>query len=109
MKNENKQYLERVKEEILEYYNGKTDDDGNELGLYDYISTQVLDNRYIIEGNLEYRSCELFITLGGPTVWIETESKTLQIRWGGEKDELYLGSDVCDELDRIYEEFYICR
>lgn len=109
MENENRNYLLRVREEIENYYNGFENEDGEELGLYDYIAENVLDNEFLIDSNFEFRSCKLYITLGGPTVWIDTETRSIEIRWGGEKDSLYLDSDICDSLDEIYAEFYNCR
>ena len=109
MNNENMKYLMAVKEELEKYYNGFEDEDGNEYGLADYICENVLDTRYIVESNFELRSCMLYVTLGGPTVWIDTETRTIEIRWGSEKESLWLDSDICDAIDDFYTEIFNCR
>ena len=106
---ENREYLLRVREEIENYYNGFEDEEGEERFLSDYLSEQALDCRFIIESNFEFRSCQVFITLGGPTVWIDTETRSLELRWGGCSESLYLDSDICDAIDEYYAEFYNCR
>jgi hypothetical protein len=106
---ENRQYLEGIMEELIQHYYGFINDEGEEVGIYDYLVENTLDVRYVIESNFEYRSCEIFVTLGGPTVWIDTETSTLQLRWGSEKEELYIGKEITEEIDTIQEEYYNCR
>ena len=38
MKNECREYAKRVTEEIEAYYNGTTNEDGEEVSLYDYVA-----------------------------------------------------------------------
>lgn len=106
--NENKEYLLRVKEEIVNYYDGFTDEDGEEKGLYDYLS-DILDFEITINSRFEYSSCKVWITLGGPNVWIDTSSHEIKLAWGGEKESVWLWSQICDEIDSYFEEIYNCR
>ena len=105
---ENREYLERIREEIENYYNGFENEDGEEVGLYDYLS-DVLDYEITINSMLEYSSCKVWIALGGPNVWIDTREREIKLAWGGERDGIYLDSDICDEIDSYFEEFYNCR
>ena len=52
------------------------------LGLYDYLE-DVLDTEWIIDSNREYKAARFWITLGGPSCWIDTERRTVELRWGG--------------------------
>lgn len=108
MNTENRDYLLRVREEIENYYNGFENEDGEEVGLYDYLS-DVLDFEITINSSMEYRSCKVWITLGGPNVWIDTAEREIKLAWGGERDSIYLDSDICDEIDAYFEELYNCR
>ena len=108
MNTENRDYLLRAREEIEEYYNGFKNDDGEEVSLYDYLS-DVLDFEITINSRMEYSSCKVWVTLGGPNVWIDTAEREIKLAWGGERDSLYLESDICDEIDAYFEEIYNCR
>lgn len=108
MKNtENRDYLLRVREEIKNYYNG-FEEDGEERSLYDYLS-DALDYEITINSSMEYSSCKVWITLGGPNVWIDTREREIKLAWGGERESIYLDSDICDEIDEYFQEFYNCR
>ena len=104
---ENRKYLEGIREEIENYYNG-FEEDGEEKGLCDYLS-DVLDYEITINSRMEYSSCKIWIALGGPNVWIDTREREIKLSWGGERDSIYLDSDICDEIDSYFEEFYNCR
>ena len=104
---ENRNYLEGIREEIENYYNG-FEEDGEEKGMYDYL-TDVIDYEITLNSSMEYRSCKVWVTLGGPNVWIDTAERELKLAWGGERDSIYLDSDICDEIDAYFEELYNCR
>lgn len=108
MKNtENRDYLLRVREEIEEYYNG-FEEDGEEKTLFDYLS-DILDFEITINSQMEFSSCKVWIALGGPNIWIDTAEREIKLAWGGERESIYLDSDICDEIDSYFEEIYNCR
>ena len=103
---ENREYCKRVVEEIEEYASGKmVDDDGNELSLYDYLN-DVLDYEFTIDSRKEYKSSKIWITLGGPNVWIDTAERAVKLAWGTSREEYALDWDVCNEIDEIMQEIY---
>lgn len=104
---ENREYLLRVREEIEMYYNGFEEDE-EEKSLYDYLS-DILDYEITIDSRMNYISCKVWITLGGPNVWIDTRERAIKLAWGNERDDVYLNSDICDEIDSYFEEIYTCR
>ena len=108
MNTENRDYLLRVRKEIEEYYNGFENEDGEEVSLYDYLS-DILDFEITINSRMEYSSCKVWVVLGGPNIWIDTAEREIKLAWGGERDSLYLKSDICDEIDAYFEEIYNCR
>ena len=75
------------------------------MTLYDYMS-DVLDFEYTITSQREYKSVKVFVTLGGPNVWIDTARSAVCLAWGTDREEYYLDRIVCDEIDAIFEEFY---
>ena len=102
---ENREYCKRVDEEIEEYAAGKmVDDDGNELTLYDYLN-DVLDYEFTIDSQKEYKAAKIWVTLGGPNVWIDTEERAVKLAWGTDREEYALDWDACDELESIIAEY----
>ena len=108
MDTKNRDYLLRVREEIEEYYNGFENEDGEDVSLYDYLS-DILDFEITINSRMEYSGCKAWVTIGGPNVWIDTAEREIKLAWGGERDSIYLESDICDEIDSYFEEIYNCR
>lgn len=94
--NKNRKYLEAVAQELKEAYNN-----GN---MIDYINDNVLDHMYIVNSLRQVIGVKLFITLGGSTVWLDTENCTLNISWACESDTIGIYSDICDELNDIFGE-----
>jgi hypothetical protein len=102
-------YVSGIAEELEQYYNGEIVDEetGENLTLYDYFS-DVLDINYIINNDLSYNSVKVYITLGGPTVWIDTHTGTIELRWANENATYYLDNDIVNDIDEIWEEYYNC-
>jgi hypothetical protein len=106
--NENREYCKRIVEELESIYNGtETNEDGEIITLYDYFS-DVLDFEYTITSNKEYKSVKIWVTLGGPNVWIDTNDSSVHLAWGSDREEYPLSFDVRDEIDYIFEEIYYC-
>lgn len=109
MKNECREYAKRIRSEIFRIIDGEEEnEDGGIRSLYDYFAEDVLDYEYLIDSNKEYKAVKLFVTLGGPTAWIDTETGTVEVRWGTEKGSAYLDISTRDAIDEIWEEFYNC-
>ena len=107
--NENFEYCKRVVEELRQYIDGEiTNDDGDQLNIYDYMS-DILDFNIMLDSRLEYTACKVYVALGGPTVWIDTYTGTVEIRWANESASYYLDYDIIDEINDYFEEFYNCR
>lgn len=102
---DNRAYLEGIRDEIYSYFDG-LEEDGETLNLYDYIANKVLDVTYIINSDKTYKAVELCVGFGGPNVYVNTRSQTIELYWGTDHESIWLPSEVCDELDSIYDEFY---
>lgn len=106
--NENKEYCKRVVEEIEAIYNGDAlNVDGETMTLYDYFA-DVLDFEYTITSRKEYKSVKVWVTLGGPNVWIDTNDDAVHLAWGTDREEYPLDYDVSNEIDSIFEEYFNC-
>ena len=108
MNNENRDYCKRIADELEAIYNGEQiNEDGETTSLYDYFA-DVLDFEYIITSQKEYKAVRVWVTLGGPNVWIDTERSSVCLAWGSDRAEYALSWDVRDEIDCIFEEYYNC-
>ena len=106
--NENREYCKRIVDELETIYNGDLfNEEGDTVTLYDYFS-DVLDFEYTIDSQKEYRSVKVFITLGGPNVWIDTRTSAVHLAWGTDREEYPLDFAVRDEIDSIFAEYYYC-
>ena len=104
--NENRKYCENIAKELQAIYNGDVlNDDGEAMTLYDYFS-DVLDFEYTISSNKEYKSVCVWVTIGGPNVWIDTSDSYVRLAWGTSREEYPLSYYVRDEIDSIFEEYY---
>ena len=94
---ENKEYVRKVAKELQDLY-----DKGNLTEYFD----DVLDLSYLVNSKKEYKSVKVFVTLGGPTCWIDTYTKCVELHWGGETASWGLPIDICDYIDEIFQEIY---
>lgn len=106
--NENRQYIERIREELEAIYNGEAvNEDGEQASFYDYFE-DALDFEYTINADKSYKAVTVWITLGGPNVCIDTRDQEIKLFWAGEKESIWLPSEICEEIDSIFEEYYNC-
>ena len=99
MKNECREYAKHVAEEIESYYN----DGGEEISMYDYVA-DALDYEVILTSQKTVKAVRLYVTLGGPTCWIDTEEHAVICHWGADQAEYPIDWDLCDELEEIVAE-----
>lgn len=107
MKNECREYAQHVAAEIEAIYNGTTEeenDDGEKMSLYDYVAN-ALDFSAIVSSQKTIQSVRLYVTLGGPTCYVDTELHAVVCAWGGDREEYLLDWDACDELESIITEY----
>lgn len=81
-----------------------TDEDGEE---YPYTLTEwaerQLDTEYIIGGDMIYKACRIYVTLGGPTIWVDTWNA--EVRMLGVDDAAWhISHETRDMIDELMEE-----
>ena len=107
MEKECRKYAQRVAKEIEAIYNGTTEEennDGEKMSLYDYVA-DALDFSAVVSSQKTIQSIRLYVTLGGPTCYVDTELHAVVCAWGGDRAEYALDWDVCDELENIIAEY----
>ena len=97
------EYAKCVAEETEAAYNGDTNEDRAE-SLYDYI-TNALDYEVVLTSQKTVKAVRLYVTLGEPTCWIDTEEHAVICHWGTDRAEYPIDWDLCDEIEEIIAEY----
>ena len=106
MANELKKYVDGIYDELNAIYEGNaTNDDGEQATFYDYFEDP-LDFEYTIASNGEYLGVRVYVTLGGPNVWIDTRRGEIGGAWGTDRADRWLPSEIASEIDDIFQEYY---
>ena len=98
------EYAKHVAEELETYYNGTANEEGEEVSLYDYFA-DVLDYEAILTSNRTVKAVRLYVTLGGPTCWIDTEEHAVICHWGTDHAKYAIDWDLCDKIEEIIAEY----
>lgn len=103
---ENREYCKRIADELETIVAGKAvNEDGEEMSLYDWVN-DVLDFEYTVDSRRRYRAAKIWVTLGGPNVWVDTAEKAVKLAWGADRAEYLLDWDTCDALDDLMAEIW---
>lgn len=78
---------------------------GEGYDLYSYFA-DALDIEYTISGNMDFLGARIAVTLGGPNIYINTRTGYVEGYWGTDKAEAWIPSEVCEEINAIFEEQY---
>lgn len=108
--------VDAIREEICKLYDGLdiTDDEREELeengeftSLYDYFN-DALDIEYRIGSDMTLRSVRIMVAFGGPNIYIDTGRGCVEGFWGTDSAERWIPTEVCEEIDSIFEEYFSC-
>lgn len=113
MANDLRNYVDGIRDEIKNLYEIELTDEereereenGEAYDIYSYFA-DVLDVEYTIDSRFEYVGAKIYVTLGGPNVWIDTREGYVKGAWGCDREESWLPSEICDEIDDIFREYY---
>lgn len=89
---------------------GETFDESDleSLSVYDFIA-DALDIEIRCSLEREYRSARVMVAFGGPTIYIDTESKLVQLYWWNEYSEYSITREAADALDEAISEYWEAR
>lgn len=75
------------------------------VDLYDYFE-DCLDIEYRCDGRREYRSVCVMVACGGPNIYIDTETKAVELYWWGDRASYPLDPDTVDAVDAWASEYW---
>ena len=103
-KNEAMRYAESIRDDINRLYNGEPVDGCEDLT--DYVF-EALEVEYALNTRRELVGVKVFVTLGGPTCWVDTRTGAVECRWGLSHGCAVLGEGVADAILEIFREGFI--
>ena len=91
-------YVESIRKELTAIYNGeRTNDDGEQMTVYDYFY-DALDVEYTYASTGELLGVRVYVTLGGPNVWVDTRAGEISGAWGTDRAAAWLPSEIASEI-----------
>ena len=74
--------------------------------MWDYLE-DYLDIEYRISSDREtVRSVQICVAWGGPSIYLDTETKNVELYWWGDRASYPMSYDVCDALDEWAQELW---
>lgn len=82
-------------------------DDFEQCSIYDYFD-DVLDIEYRCDRSKEYKSVQICVAWGGPGIYIDTASCSVELYWWGDRADWPIDSDAIEAIDSWAEEYFNC-
>ena len=81
--------------------------EAEQISAYDYFS-DALDITYLIGSDGSYRSVRLLVACGGPNIYVDTGSATVDLYWWGDRASCGFSRDAAETIDKAFTELYAC-
>lgn len=78
-------------------------ENGEDADIYDYLDG-ALDVEFTLDSRKNLIGVTVYVSLGGPTVWIDTRRQEVRCHWGFGDSWAGLDSDICEAITSYYEE-----
>ena len=93
--NENQAYVQSIAEEL------------EEKGVWEFFENQdIYDIEFTVDSNLDFKSGRLMIACGGPNIFVDSRSGSVDLYWWLDEAHWFLSSDCRADLDSYLEELY---
>lgn len=80
-------------------------EEGEETSAYDYLE-DALDINWILNSDRSYKGARILVAFGGPNIWIDTTTNTVEGYWWGDKYSARFDDQI--GLDEALEELFAC-
>lgn len=81
--------------------------DFEQLSIWDYMS-DALDFRFLLDSNREVIAVKVLVAFGGPNIWVDTETRSVELYWWTDRASYPLSSDAIAALDEWAAEYFGC-
>lgn len=83
-------------------------DDWEQMSIGDYFE-DYYNLRYVVDESGEYFAVKVLIACGGPNIWVNTESQSVDLFWWGDEASWPLSSEAVAEIDALFSEMWSSR
>ena len=95
-------HVDAIAKQLTAGFDDALNDDGEPVSAFDYLA-DALDIQWVCARDKSYHGARVLVAFGGPNIWINTRTKTVEGHWWGEKAvaefEDTAGLDeACEEL-----------
>ena len=92
--------MEDIKQDLTLVYAGELQSE-NPIDLWDYFRN-VLDWDYRVDRYHELLSVRVWLTVGGPSIWIDTETESIHGAWGYDKAKIPIASELSEAIFEVF-------
>lgn len=90
--------MEDIRHDLELAYEGELkNEDGEQVDLWEYLSDG-LDLDYRVDPDKTPTACRVWLVLGGPNIWVDTETDSIRGAWGVDRAEIYISSELSDAI-----------
>jgi hypothetical protein len=98
-------HVKYIADKLSNGFDDETNSDGEPLSAFDYLQ-DALDIEYIVNSKKEYLGARVLVAFGGPNIWVNTRTKTVEGYWWADKATASFNDGI--GLDDALEELYNC-
>jgi hypothetical protein len=98
-------HVKYIADKLSNGFDDETNSDGEPLSAFDYLQ-DALDIEYIVNSKKEYLGARVLVAFGGPNIWVNTRTKTIEGYWWADKATASFEDGI--GLDDALEELYNC-
>lgn len=97
-KEELRRMMEDIRHDLELAFEGELKNaDGEPIPLWEYLADGLaLD--YRVDPDKTPTACRVWFTLGGPNIWVDTETDSIHGAWGADREEIYIDSMLSDDI-----------
>jgi hypothetical protein len=76
-------HVKHIADTLTKGFEDEVNEDGEYMSAFDYLQ-DALDIEYIVNKDRDYLGARVLVAFGGPNIWVNTRTKTVEGYWWGE-------------------------
>lgn len=98
-------HVQSIADTLTNGFGDELNCDGEPMSAFDYLQ-DALDIEYVVNGKRDYLGARVLVAFGGPNIWINTRTNTVEGYWWGDKATATFTDNV--GLDDALSEIFSC-
>ena len=101
-----KNHVQFIADRLSNGFADEVNSDGDPMNAFDYLA-DALYIEYVVDGKCEYLGARVLVAFGGPNIWINTRTNTVEGAWRGDSANATFTDNI--DLDDALSEMWECR